>query len=309
MEAKTGNRVVGVGGANIDIHMKIKGPYVLRDSNPGRLFASAGGVTRNILENLAKLGVDCSLLTAVGDDIFRNIIMRSCEDAGISTEMFYLSNAGSTSSYLDLIDGSGDMFVGACDADVLENMPLSHLDRCRSYIKEADAVVCDTNLTTSQLEKLIELSGDVPLFIDPVSTGKAVRMKGISGSFYLIKPNRIELEALTGMDCSGDKDIEKACELLLCKGTKVMVVSLGTEGCYYADQKGRCFFKKPKKVEEMVNASGAGDAFMAGLVYSYLKKFDPEKMTDTALLCGGIAVMSEETINPEMSEELIYPQI
>ena len=170
------DKVIGVGGANVDIHMKIQGRYILHDSNPGKLFASAGGVTRNILENLARLGISCSLLTAVGKDPFSGIIRRSCEEANIATDMFYKSEEEASSSYLDLVDGSGDMFVGACDAEVLEHMPLTQLEKYGKEIGRAKAVVCDTNLTKMQLEKLIELAKGVPLFIDPVSTAKAERI-------------------------------------------------------------------------------------------------------------------------------------
>ena len=49
--------VLGIGAANIDVHGKSRVPIVMRDSNPGHLRTSAGGVTRNVLENLARLGV------------------------------------------------------------------------------------------------------------------------------------------------------------------------------------------------------------------------------------------------------------
>ncbi len=300
-----GKRIIGVGGANMDIHMKIEGRYILHDSNPGRLFGSAGGVTRNILENLARLGQSCSLITAVGKDPFSGVIIDSCRKVSIDTGMFYVNENEASSSYLDLVDGSGDLFVGACDAGVLEHMPLSHLEKYGSEIASAGAVVCDTNLTEKQLERLTELAESTPLFIDPVSTSKAARIKNISGRFYLIKPNRLELEALAGMECLTDKDIQSACEILLSKGTKCVVVSLGARGCYYADSEGRSFFRDPRKVLDMVNAAGAGDAFTAGLVYSYMKGYSPEKTIDTALGCGSIAVMSDETINPEMSEEML----
>ena len=52
----------------------------------------------------------------------------------------------------------------------------------------------------------------------------------------------------------------------------------------------------------MANANGAGDAFMAGLVYGYVKGLSPEDTLDFALGAGSLAVASELTINPEMSE-------
>ncbi len=298
-------RIVGVGGANMDVHLKIDGEFILHDSNPGRLVLSPGGVTRNILDNLSRLGQDCSIITAVGDDIFGDGIIRSCRERGIDTDMVLRSSDFHSSSYISLIEGDGDMFVAACDASVLENMPLAHLDEHKERISSADAVICDTNLTEEQLKKLIALAGDVPLFIDPVSTAKAARIKEFAGSFFLIKPNLMELEVLADMECKEDGDIEKACAMLIGKGTRRMAVSLGARGCYYADSEGCSFFREPLKVMDMSNASGAGDAFTAGLVYSFVKGFSAEKTAKTALACGSIAVMSKETINPDMSEALL----
>lgn len=48
--------IAGIGGANMDIHGKSDRQLIMRDSNPGSLHTSLGGVCRNICENLARLG-------------------------------------------------------------------------------------------------------------------------------------------------------------------------------------------------------------------------------------------------------------
>ena len=53
--------VVGIGAANLDVHGRSINSIKLRDSNPGRLNMSAGGVTRNILENMSRMGPSTSL--------------------------------------------------------------------------------------------------------------------------------------------------------------------------------------------------------------------------------------------------------
>lgn len=47
---------VGIGAANVDICGRSKNPIIMADSNPGAMSISLGGVTRNICENLARLG-------------------------------------------------------------------------------------------------------------------------------------------------------------------------------------------------------------------------------------------------------------
>ena len=53
--------IVGVGAANLDLNGASCAPIHLRDSNPGHISLSAGGVTRNVCENLARLGADVKL--------------------------------------------------------------------------------------------------------------------------------------------------------------------------------------------------------------------------------------------------------
>ena len=55
----------------------------------------------------------------------------------------------------------------------------------------------------------------------------------------------------------------------------------------------------------MVNATGAGDAFMAAVIYSYVNEFDIEKTIEYGLAAGIAALSHEKTINPDMSVSLI----
>ncbi|MEI8181049.1 PfkB family carbohydrate kinase, partial [Aestuariivirga sp.] len=61
-------RVIVIGGANVDIKGRSRGSFVAGTSNPGEVTVSAGGVGRNIAENLARLGISVSLVTALGQD-------------------------------------------------------------------------------------------------------------------------------------------------------------------------------------------------------------------------------------------------
>ena len=62
--------VVVIGGLNIDLQGSSNKPLVLNDSNPGEIAMSAGGVGRNIAENIAKLNIHSKILSYVGDDTF-----------------------------------------------------------------------------------------------------------------------------------------------------------------------------------------------------------------------------------------------
>ena len=62
--------IVGIGAANVDIMGESAARLVMEDSNPGTLSVSVGGVTRNVCENTARLGLPTRLITTVGEDMY-----------------------------------------------------------------------------------------------------------------------------------------------------------------------------------------------------------------------------------------------
>ena len=60
-----------------------------------------------------------------------------------------------------------------------------------------------------------------------------------------------------------------------------------------------------RRINRRLPLSGAGDAFTAAVIYSYLKGFGIDRTIDYALAAGAVAVSAATTINPEISPELI----
>lgn len=298
--------VVGVGAANFDLNGRSRKSVVMRDSNPGYLSASAGGVTRNILENLARQGVSVSLLSAVGDDAFGGQILSLSRNAGIDVSRVRIKAGASSSGYVSILDDTGDMLLGMSDMRIIEDLPLSYLSENAPFLHGAAAIVCDACLQPPFLAHLLDTAGNTPVFIDPVSTAYARQMRPLVGRFYCVKPNEMELSILADMPVDTERDVERAAERLLHLGAKSVAVSRGDKGCYYAADTGERTFCRLKPVSQMVNATGAGDAFMAGLLHGFIAGLPLYKRLSYALASGIVAILSLTTISPDMSDALIY---
>ena len=293
------------GGTNMDLHIQSTVPVILRDSNPGHIHTSPGGVMRNIAENCARLGADVTLLSAVGNDAFGDRIRKASEEAGIRMDAVMVREDCPTSCYMAFMDETGDMLVAANDMRIMDLIGDDYLPQNAGLLRGADAILCDANPPAERIAQLCELAAGTPVFADPVSVAKGGKFLSVLDQLYLLKPNRIELQHLSGLPCETDDEIRAAAKSLLDKGLQSIAVSLGSKGCYYANREGRSFFRKLRPVAEMANATGAGDAFMAGLACAYARGAAPEDMIDYALVCGLIAVQSEDTINPRMSDALV----
>ena len=149
--------VLGVGAANVDIHGRSKKSIVMHDSNPGHMNTSAGGVTRNVCENLSRLGVSVKLISAVGTDVYADQIRRECQSAGIDISNLYVADGQASSTYMSMIDADGDMFVALSDMTVLQGLPLSYLSSKQSLIRGAQLVTCDPSLSEEAICRLLDI--------------------------------------------------------------------------------------------------------------------------------------------------------
>ncbi len=291
--------VTVIGGANIDIIGFPKEILNLGDSNPGKVKISLGGVGRNISENLSKMDIETKLITAMGTDLYGKKILDECELSGINMENSLVLKNKPSSTYLSVLDEKGDMKVAIAHMEVIDEIDIEFIRKKSLVIKNSSCVVVDTNIKKEVIEYLITNFKDVDFFVDTVSTAKSRKIKDFIGSFHTIKPNKIEAEELSGIKIDCSEDAKKAIRYFLDLGVQRVFISLGKNGVYYGDSKDIGHI--PAREVKMVNATGAGDAFIAGLVYSYLNNFDARKSARFSMAASVIALSHEDTINPNMS--------
>jgi len=295
--------VTVIGGANVDIQGFSYRKIIFNDSNPGNIKFSLGGVGRNIGENLVKMGIDTKLISVVGKDYFGTKILEEAVKIGLDMKDSMILEDSSSSMYLSVLDERGDMVVAISSMDIYEKMTIDFIKQKKQVINGSRFCIIDTNIPREVIEYIATNHDEVDFFLDTVSTTKSKKVKDIIGYFHTIKPNKIEAEILTGIEINTDDDLKRASECLLKKGVKNVFISLGQSGVFYSDGHKMNHIKIPKI--KAVNATGAGDAFMAGLAYGYYYGMDIEETAKFAVAASIIAVSHEDTINPYMSVENI----
>lgn len=292
-----------VGGSNMDVQGFPDDCLILNDSNPGKVKLSLGGVGRNIGENLVKLGVDTRLISIVGDDPYGSKIMDEARLIGLNMQDTLVLKGQSTATYLSILDKEGDMVAAISDMGVYDNMSIDFIKQKQHVINSSRLCIIDTNIPAKVIEYIVTQNRDTDFFLDTVSTAKAKRVKDIIGYFHTIKPNKIEAEILSGIEIKSNADMKKAADYFLNKGVKRVFITMGKDGVYYYDGKNENTIKTPEI--KVINATGAGDAFVAGLAYSYLNNFNIDYAARFAVTASVLALSHENTINPNMSLENI----
>jgi len=298
------NRSVAViGGSNIDLSGFPREKLKFHDSNPGTVRLSPGGVGRNIAENLARLGVPVQMLTALGRDVYGDKILQDCRRLNIDMNAVKISEDLPTSLYLSLQDLDGEMVLALSDMEICETINIDYIERNRSLIESARYAVVEANLSRSVLDHLFSRFPETTFYVDPVSTSKAEKIRDSLSSVAVLTCNRREAEVLCGMEIKTREDFLTAAEKLRKAGVGEFFISRGTEGTCYGSPEGTFFYKRPPFA--MANSNGAGDAFLAGLVYGGIRGYSLHQKVRFAAAASALTVLCEETVNPTLTPEKV----
>ncbi len=289
-----------IGGSNIDIEGYPHEQLIPGDSNPGIVRTSLGGVGRNIAENLTRLGIPTTFLSVVGNDAYGQRILGHARSIGLDMAKTLVVDEP-TSTYLAVLDATRDMYVGIAHMDILHRLDIPYIQRHADLIQNAAFCVVDTNLP-DVLEYLVT-TYDVPFILETVSANKAIKAQPFLGRFHTIKSNRIEAQVLSGMTIRTTHDLQKAGRYFIDRGVGNVFITLGSEGVYYRTPDSEGILTSPSV--EMVSATGAGDAFAAGLVYGLYRGNAVEDEVRFAMGASIMTILSEETIHPKISPERI----
>lgn len=298
--------VVVIGGANIDIAGRPFSPLIQRDSNPGLVTLSPGGVGRNIAQNLAMLGEEVKFITAFGEDAYAAQLAESCRRAGVDITDTLTVPGGTSSTYVFITNSGGDMELAISDMQIYEKLTPQYLEKKADLIENAALCVVDTNLTAETVRYIVE-TFHCPLFSDPVSTAKAGKLSGLLGKLHTLKPNRIEAELLSGVEIRDAQSLERAAKTLLDTGLEQVFISMGKDGVYCANHQEHV--QVPCFPAEIVNTTGAGDSLMAAIAWGWLQGLSLEDSARAGMAAAAICTGSESTISPQMSRNNVLQKM
>jgi pseudouridine kinase len=304
----SGNYVVTIGASNMDITSFASTELIKKDSNPGKTKYTLGGVARNIAHNIAALKNDSYLISVFGDDSYGRKLYRETKAAGVDVSHSHRLNDERTSTYHSIIDRNGELQTAVNDMDILKKLSPELLNQSKSLIERAGLLVFDCNLTEDTLEWLFKNSGNVPIFVDPVSSHKAEIIRNWLSYIHTIKPNRSESEKLSGIKINSIEDAHATTLWFHERGVQRVILSMGAEGVYYSELDYISGYSPALSVN-IANTTGAGEAMMAGLVHCGLIGMDLQESIQFSQQCAALMLSSKSadslTLSPFSVEKLL----
>lgn len=295
-----GASVVDIFGFSVDT-------YRAYNSTPGSIKMSFGGVCRNIAENMARLGLNTKFISILGNDEKGRSMISHSKLIGYDMSNSLILEDGRTPTYMAILNEKGEMVSAIVDMESIDELDFEFIDSKGHIIEEAEYTFLDADNPANLEYILKKFEGKTKFILDPISAAKAERIKDLIGYFHTIKPNKHEAEVLVGFPIKTEEDLLKAGEHFLSLGVENVFISLDEDGVYYTNgtESGRI---KAENVP-VLNVTGAGDSFVAGLGYGYMNNLSLKETVKFSVAMSIIAISHEDTINPDMCYNLVKETI
>ena len=291
--------ILVLGASIVDITGFTSVKYISQNSNPGSVKVSLGGVCRNIAETTARLKVPTKFISSLGNDDHGHSILEHSKMIGYDMSDSLFLNHFSTPTYMAILDERGEMVSAVVDMLGANQMDESFIDNKREIIENAEYTFLDAD-HPALLEYILKtFHGKTKFVLDPISAAKAETVRHLIPYFHTIKPNRFEAEALVGYPLNNIESILQSATDLLEMGVENVFISLDENGIFYANKKNRGIIMA--RNAKVVNVTGAGDSFIAGLAYGYMNKLNTIDAMKFAISTSLLTISHERTIHPELS--------
>ncbi|WP_313872801.1 carbohydrate kinase family protein [Rugamonas sp. DEMB1] len=298
--------VMCLGAANLDRKLRTLAPLRMGTSNPASAEEVFGGVARNIAENLARLGIPAALLTALGDDAAGRALQEHAERAGIDTRGSLKLLDAATGTYTAVLDDHGEMTLALADMALYDRITPEFLAGRLPQRSAAALTVADLNLPLASVAVLLAdaLREAVPLIIVAVSQPKMARLPADLRGLRLLILNRGELETRVGRALPGEAEVAAACAEVRAQGAQDVVVTCGGAGVFHT--KGAALVWLAAHQVEVVDVTGAGDAFAAAVCWSlYQGSEDLTLACRRGLKVAAMTLESPDTVSPMLAADVL----
>jgi pseudouridine kinase len=304
---------LSLGTGALDIKTRLSRSPLPTTDVPGQITLKAGGVARNLAENLARLGVPIIFAGILGNDPQAHLVIDLSRAAGLAVHplsrsapapddlaRLKLPDQLSTATLSVMLGPDGRQIAGAFSGAILDALQPSDLDSLRDLITATPVVLCDGGLPADVLVALrARLPEDAFFYANPGSVALAARLEPLLDRLDLLTCNHLEARALTQVKIDGPAKLISAALILVKQGVRRAIVTFGERGLAYADEERTLY--QPARPVRVVDATGAGDALAAALLESLLRDDPISVCLQRGLAAAALTCESEDTVAPTLS--------
>ncbi len=276
-----------VGSINMDLLVKTDEiPKIGETLIGNELLQIPGGKGANQGVTIAKLKKDITFLGKVGNDSYGEVLLQSMSDAGVNIDHIEKTDGGTGIAviHVDQVGQNNITVILGANNEVDQ----AYVSRHQEAFEKAKLVLFQLEIpieTVKESLKLAKKLGKITVLNPaPAQELDDETIKNID----ILVPNEYELERISKVKVTDQQSILRASQILLRKGVKKLIVTLGSQGVLYIDQKRHKFYEAYKV--NVIDTTGAGDSFIGGFVSSYVEDENIERAIDTGQKVAALAI-------------------
>lgn len=296
-------KITVVGSLNMDIvietpHMPTGGETV-----SGRTVTLVpGGKGANQAYAVGKLGGNVTMIGAVGQDAAGDALLENLKKVKVNVSGIRRMEQGVTGQAYITVDDQGEnsiILIAGTNGLVTKELIDDNID----ILRESDIVIMQLEIPLDVVEytKELAIKERKTIIVDPAPAVTDIPNHFWKGIDY-IKPNETELAILTGLKMETRDEIVQGARMMIEKGVKNVIVTLGGDGCLFVTKETEEFFQSHKV--KAIDTTAAGDSFTAAFALALSQGKEYKEAIELGQKVSSIVVTKKgaQTSIPTMEE-------
>ncbi|HEY8541392.1 MAG TPA: ribokinase [Pseudothermotoga sp.] len=286
-------RVAVFGKINVDTFLYIDQLKIGENHMCQQTFVDIGGKGANTAVGLAKLGIDCHLIACIGNDAISQSVLKKLEKSGVDISFVKSCNTQTGKTFVVVESKGRNTMFHILGANSYLNPEMIDW----TFLEKSTAVFIQLGIPIDTVREVVLMSkrNGKYVYIDPAGFVDESFLEIVAYA-DTVAPNEVELFKMTK-----ETDIEKAAKKLLSSGVEEVVVKMGSKGASFFSEKAS-FHVDAYKVD-VVDTTGAGDAFNAAYITGKMKKLSQRNTLKLAVAASAISVTRQGTSSASPTKE------